>query len=629
MNSLRAQYEVGPNGDREQPGDHGLITEMVRTRNLRHVNDFKNCYTLFTDDEDYGKSYQFPPTSSGQELPGPLKIGLSRGFVLPQSIGDLILERQMTLIQSMLIMIDDILEADSSARDKRAPTRRPPKGATEALSKLSIRQLEMKTSKKPTLLDLAASARDQESSLEEYIALLSEPAVLEHAINFWFFSRPELVPDEKGRMLPAHTDKYISSSFFDTVHASVKTAAIWSYVRRLVELLENTPVKDKAYRAIILQELSNVCHLEYGRAQALFKRHVQTGFGRTKYFRRVSNACDDAGNARVSMKVKPDDIFATDPQLSYMLRLCHPDTNASKAVDWAQKLSDLHDAHAEEREKLVDRELDAFGDLAIIICFIRDLSALVSLPAMSRKKGQTFILRSHELEKELNQLKNGIDLRDFAVPIKNLLEPGVAEAALKTMDQYIVDKTGAELGFLHQDLVDDCFADLERRRQEATAKAQETAAAPSTTVSIPELPEERVEQRRQKSKTRPSHSSVYEIARPTEGTSAAAGSEVSPRQTLKVRKSTADVFSTLFDKSKSRGTVSWEAFEAAMADLGFSIFPKMGSVYTFCPPESMDTKKSFTIHRPHQSRIEGYMILIVARRLRRVFGWGENTFEVA
>jgi hypothetical protein len=89
------------------------------------------------------------------------------------------------------------------------------------------------------------------------------------------------------------------------------------------------------------------------------------------------------------------------------------------------------------------------------------------------------------------------------------------------------------------------------------------------------------------------------------------------------------VFATLFDKSKSRGTVGWDAFEAAMADLEFSIFPKLGSVYTFCPPESMGAKKSFTIHRPHQSRIEGYMIPIVARRLRRVFGWGEKTFEVA
>lgn len=32
--------------------------------------------------------------------------------------------------------------------------------------------------------------------------------------QYWFFSRPELVPDEKGRHLPVLADKYTSAAFF-------------------------------------------------------------------------------------------------------------------------------------------------------------------------------------------------------------------------------------------------------------------------------------------------------------------------------------------------------------------------------------------------------------------------------
>ena len=66
-----------------------------------------------------------------------------------------------------------------------------------------------------------------------------------------------------------------------------------------------------------------------------------------------------------------------------------------------------------------------------------------------------------------------------------------------------------------------------------------------------------------------------------------------------------------------------------MADLGFSVLPKSGSVYTFFPSESMAVGKSFTTHRPHQSDIEGFAVLRLAKRLETVYGWDENTFELA
>lgn len=72
-----------------------------------------------------------------------------------------------------------------------------------------------------------------------------------------------------------------------------------------------------------------------------------------------------------------------------------------------------------------------------------------------------FVSRSQELEVELIQLKKQNNLRDFAVPLDNLLEPGMAESALKTLDQFIIEKAGAKIEFLYQDLVEDWFSDVQ------------------------------------------------------------------------------------------------------------------------------------------------------------------------
>jgi hypothetical protein len=63
-----------------------------------------------------------------------------------------------------------------------------------------------------------------------------------------------------------------------------------------------------------------------------------------------------------------------------------------------------------------------------------------------------------------------------------------------------------------------------------------------------------------------------------------------------------------------------------MADLGFSVIPKFGSIYTFSPPENVTVQRDLTLHRPHQSCIEGWRLLVVSRRLKRVYGWDETTF---
>ncbi|GAB1309966.1 hypothetical protein MFIFM68171_00176 [Madurella fahalii] len=593
--SVFEQYMNGPNGG---PGDHNIILEMIHTRGLRHVEPFRHCYTFFLDEDHYGNSVKI--LKDHAETLASFAVPINRGFCVPQSTGELILERQITLIQCLNIIVKDILDLGSKSRDRKALPKKSDKAGLAAFSKLTIQSPLAKLA----LADLLATAREQQASLDEYLALLStEPVVLSHAVN-------------------------VCGAVLEALHGAVKAAATWSYLGRLLDLLERSG-DDKAYRPIILQVISNVCHLEYNRAKALFKRHFQTGTG-AKWFKRVSGVHDNTGNARVSMKDIKNGA-GSNAQLQPMLALCRANTTSSAAADCLKNLAQRHELHPMEREELEGREADALCDLAVVVGFIQDLSPAISMPSLSRKKGQMFVSRSQELEAELNKIKDEIDLRDFVVPIDNLLEPGMAEGALKALDHFIVERTGTKLGFLYQDLVEDCISDLDKQYRQVKAETEQQLDKGAGWIPFPEStpqpPEKRVEQRRQKEKIRPSYSSVYEIAPHAEPT--AVEEPAVPLQKFKVSPSTAQVFSTLFAKSGSRGAVSWAAFQGAMADLGFSVMPKYGSVYTFLPPENMAVNKAFTVHRPHKSQIEGYLILVFARRLKRVYGWSQKTFEVA
>jgi hypothetical protein len=53
------------------------------------------------------------------------------------------------------------------------------------------------------------------------------------------------------------------------------------------------------------------------------------------------------------------------------------------------------------------------------------------------------------LENELRQLKANVDFGEFAMPINNLMEPGMASDALTTLVQYLLEKMGTKVGFLY------------------------------------------------------------------------------------------------------------------------------------------------------------------------------------
>ncbi|PSR90863.1 ipa protein [Coniella lustricola] len=615
--SLLEQYYDGrEDGTR---GDASFIREMMHKRNLQHAEPFKNCYTMFIDENEYGKSYRIK--SNHDEVMADFAPFMQRGAMVPQSTGELILMRQSCLLQSLNILIEDILE-ESETRDRRKRSKKSEKAVTQAISKLTFREAPAKL----TFPDLVASAQDQNADLEDYIGLLStEPVVLSHAVNSWFFSQPELIADEKGRSLPVHTDKYVSAAFFNAMHMAIKGAAIWNYLERLLELLQ-TQNLNRGLRAVVLQELSNTCATEYGRVQAVFKRYVQRGIG-SKRFKRISNQTDPVGNPRVTMKGNPEPLLRDDPQLHYLLCLCLPTTNALRATDYMKKLNDLHRAHPLEREKMDDMEIDSLADLAVIVAFVQDLAQVVSMPSVSRTKGQTFVSRLQVLEAELNLLSKQIDMREFVIPIDNLLEPGRAEAALKALDQFIVEKAGTKMGLLYQDLVEDCFSEIQQQHEKVQAELKQDSKVATVSPSLQDdqQPEKRLELRKSKEKTRPAHSSIYEFTNREE--SSCCKQPTPSTETYQVNLATAEVFTTMFTKAVSRGAVNWTAFEAAMTDLGFSIIPKFGSVFTFFPPETWNVQRSFTVHRPHGPKIEGHVLLRFARRLRRVYGWSEQSFE--
>lgn len=144
-----------------------------------------------------------------------------------------------------------------------------------------------------------------------------------------------------------------------------------------------------------------------------------------------------------------------------------------------------------------------------------------------------FVSRSHDLEAELKPLKEHINLREFVVPINNLLEPGKTEEATDALDKSMVERAGTKMGLLYQ-----------------VAKVD----VPLLHVPTQQAREQQLERRRQKEKTRPAHSPIFGIG-PRQTDVQKPVTNAKP-QLFSVSAATGDVFSALFDKSEARGSVS-------------------------------------------------------------------------
>ncbi|RDW79311.1 uncharacterized protein DSM5745_06163 [Aspergillus mulundensis] len=616
LSPLLEQYAQGPNG---QPGDADVIFHGME-RGLQYSESYRYEFTQFIDEESYGVSMAARDGNMYRQVMAGMQAAVDSRHIVPRSAGELILARQVSILQALNILVEDILELGSSTRATAVPKKKQPKEINRAPPAAA----DSKPAKL-SLDEILARAQDQKSSVEDYLGLCrKECAFLAPIVNMWFATRPELLPDERGQRLPLHTDKYKSTAFFEALHSAVIGVAVWDYICRLLQTLIDKP-DDRQYRTMVLQEISNVCHFEYDRVQKLFKRYVQTCTG-AKYFRRASGGGKNKA-VRVVMKGKPEAVVQEDPQLGYLLHLCEPKTSAIKSVQWIAKLDELHHAEPRKLEELFDSEYDALGDLAVIAAFIQSLAASLPLPPPNGTKGQVFVSRLKSLTTELDALTDDLDLSDFVVPIDNLLEPGVAERALVVLNNFIINKAGSEIGLLYEGVTEEALNAVQVQYSENRAIEKDLQTRLSITEVSTPTPEVIIQERREKAKTRPAHSSVYSIV----GDEPAAGDAEAPSRKLKVNRDAFEVFSTLFSRAEAQGqgSITWAAFQKAMQNLKFSVIPRFGSVFSFLPPGDPSLSRPFTIHRPHQSRIEGYKLIYFANRLKRIYGWGTDTFEVA
>lgn len=619
--SLQEQYT---GEDDKSRGDHAHVVDMMRHKNLPLVDASKlaNCWTFFFNEKRYGQSVKIRSDKRDEVLTsfGP---AIRAQVIIPQAIGELVLMRQLNILQALNIVIENILDIRQGPDGLRKRLRKTDSVGVRAMAKLSVHS-------KPETVDLPAliaDCLDIKSNFEDCVDLLiTEPIILTHEVQFWFYSRLELVPDERGRVESLLADHRISAAVFDAIHVAFQAVAVWTYISRLLESLHALPLNSA--RALVLEELSSVCQLEYKRAQTTLKRATSRGTRGGEWFKRVSPMTKD-GLARIAVKQDPEFVTRSDPQLHYMLRLCQDKTTYSQAVEWIQKLEDLHRAHPLEKDKLTERELDSLSDLAIIVTFTQTLSSLVNLPPVTNKKQRGLFRPEYlALEDRLSQLRAGIDLGNFAIPINNLLQPGTAAGALKSLDGFVLERMGASTISLYQDLVESCSSSVETHKVEIP-KFQ-------TEYITPNIPETLHTNTRRRGEVQAGESTPLrtEVSIPVsdavgldckQSTSTEQSSPSS--DVFKVKPSSFAVFSTLMSRSSAaRGSVSWSTFASAMTELGFSVLPRFGSIYTFIPPSSMAVQRRLTLHRPHQSDIEGSRLLGYSRRLKRMYGWDETTF---
>jgi hypothetical protein len=358
------QLYEGANG---LPGDR----ELMEKTGLRYAEASDEERTIFLEGDSYGHSIQ-PTARGGGRLPPP-PFERANLVMIPRPIGELIVLRQQYLLQFLNHIVEEILDLGSQTRTKKAPEKNPQEALATAFTNLNVQPKPLKSS----LPEVLMQAMESKAALEDYLHLLrAEPVVLNQAVSTAYWGRAELVPDDRGRILPVITDRHLSAAFFDSVTTAVKTVAIWDYILRLLQLLEDGI--DKVKRGLIMQELSNICYLEYRRAQENFKRNVapQAHVASKRFKRMTDNA---SGQSKIVMKGQPADCTVSDPQLHYILRLCHSDTSPSAAIQWIQKLDDHNVRHEDDRKKLDEAEAAALGDLTIIVSFMHTTSTAISI----------------------------------------------------------------------------------------------------------------------------------------------------------------------------------------------------------------------------------------------------------
>uniref|UniRef100_A0A093VBE3 Uncharacterized protein n=1 Tax=Talaromyces marneffei PM1 TaxID=1077442 RepID=A0A093VBE3_TALMA len=473
--SLTQQYRIGLEGAK---GDHQVIMESVAINKVDGNRDFENELTFFMDEDRYGDRYKAKTQEDHQHVLYDLQSAVKAGLVVPRGIGELILERQSYILKHLCILVDDILKLGAIIDETGKEYILPREAARMAFSTYP----DDVDPQPICVLDLVTAAFDRKTSFEAYWNLChANPAFLANAVNLWYSTRPDLVPDEKGRRMPLASDEYVSRSIFEAIHNVVIGIAIWDILYALVKTFLET--LDESEQAIISQEISNICHYEYERIRKDFKRFVQLGIG-SKYFKRLSNVFDN-GTPRVTSKAIPDRVMKDDPQLHHILRLCQPVSGVTQAVRWKNMLDQLHYNKPLELDKMEESEFNALGEVSLTINLVNTLIASLQLPTASPKKGLTYISKLKELLARLDPLKTHTNLRKLAISLDDLNNPNLAKEALNIVSRFSEYYAGGSMVSLYQNLNKEFLQDLEVQLQEAEGTKKTKAKHSSTKSAKP------------------------------------------------------------------------------------------------------------------------------------------------
>lgn len=174
------------------------------------------------------------------------------GNVFRAGEGELIIKRPTHLFVFYNHLVEEILKLGSKRRPTQDSSRKTSKETTKAMAKLAIVPKPLKLS----VSEVLAQALEHKTASEDRLdSLRSEAVVLNDAVMNTFRSRPEVVPDDRGRILPLLNDKYLSRAFFETMINAVKNWATWDYIVRLLRMLDG--MHENVKRSLLIQELSN------------------------------------------------------------------------------------------------------------------------------------------------------------------------------------------------------------------------------------------------------------------------------------------------------------------------------------------------------------------------------------
>ncbi|KAJ2975845.1 hypothetical protein NQ176_g5289 [Zarea fungicola] len=503
------------------------------------------------------------------------------------------------------------------------------------------------------------------------------PGRLKNQMKGFLDCRPELVPDDKGQVTLALAANSIGIALSEILYREVKRAKTWQFIYELLKSLNLRP-DDKSFRRRILQQLSNVCQMEYVEAQDLLRRNMQTRSGRM-LFRRCPNSFDAMGNPRVVMKRrKPETLAARDTPLCYLLSFCHSETAPEECWQSFLKLQSHYEKHPTECLVLSHEECQAMRVLYTIASFIHFLNLAFRMPSFSRKRENEFVLGMQMEDAKAMQAKPHIDVEEFVNPIAKLQNRKIARMAIGKVAECIENAGGGDLYGNYEALVTRCLLKIrgsspnsndgprtephleatESKPEECTPQAIQVPETVEMQVPIQPQPVYNREQvpfwqfpETEQPKTQFSTTVKKKLKTTCQGpidkkkmkskrqcgttgnNLEQSGSKQTPATTPKaprplkhfVSSSAAEVFGTLFSYSV-RGKLHWSSFERSMAELGFEITYKYGSAIGFKPPQRMGLVRPLTLHRPHGPCFQGFCVNWIASRLAKAFDWDEGTF---